>query len=108
MLAAAILATPATGLIPPPAAPALYPVGQFTNGDTGAVQLGADLPLVNNSAFGGARAMAIGDPVPDFAARRQVFVAAGVVSTLGLRPLPAGGLLLVAIGGRALVRRRAA
>lgn len=46
--------------------PAIYPAGQFTNGDTWATQIGADLASGGNYAFGGAQAAADTDGVPDF------------------------------------------
>lgn len=72
----------------PPAG--LYPEGQFTDGATWASLLGAGDPLVNNFAFGGAKATTDGDPARDFTAQRLDFVAelaAGL--TLGPRPVTA-------------------
>lgn len=64
---------------------ALYPNGQFTNGDTWATQLGADVASGTNFAFGGAKARTDDDGVPDFAAQRALFQ--GASPTLGDTPL---------------------
>lgn len=70
--------------------PLFYPNGQFTNGDTWATKLGANVASGTNFAFGGARASTNGDTVPDFTAQRALFGAAvsGGLS-LGARPLAA-------------------
>lgn len=67
--------------------PALYPNGQFTNGDTWATKLGAGIASGTNFAFGGAKASTDADPSPDFAAQRALFALANPV--LGARPLTA-------------------
>lgn len=70
--------------------PLLYPYGQFTNGDTWATKLGANVASGTNFAFGGAKASTDGDASPDFAAQRGLFGAAvsGGLS-LGTNPLAA-------------------
>ncbi|NNE89149.1 MAG: SGNH/GDSL hydrolase family protein [Silicimonas sp.] len=65
--------------------PEYYPNGQFTNGDTWAVQLGSGLG--ENFAFGGARAVDNGDAVPDLFAQIDIFDA--VAASLGDNPLTA-------------------
>ena len=51
--------------------PDFYPDGQFTNGDTWAVQLGSGLG--DNFAFGSARAVDNGDGIPDLFAQIDIF-----------------------------------
>lgn len=67
--------------------PNIYPNGQFTNGDTWATTLGADLASGTNFAFGGAKASTDNDLSPDFAAQRASYFASGV--SLGDTPLTA-------------------
>lgn len=64
-----------------------YPLGQFTNGNTWATQLGATPSLLggNNYAYGGARAIDNGDVIPDLAAQVDQFLQSG--TTLGANPL---------------------
>lgn len=76
--------TASGGTIPPPS---LYPNGQFTNGDTWATQLGADLASGQNFAFGGAKAVTDADLSPDLAAQVDGFIASAL--TLGPSPLAA-------------------
>lgn len=66
-----------------------YPLGQFTNGDTWATQLGLTPSLQGgtNYATGGARAVDNGDPLPDLGAQVDQFVASG--PTIGDNPLAA-------------------
>ncbi|TCO69023.1 SGNH/GDSL hydrolase family protein [Rhodovulum euryhalinum] len=76
-----------------------YPEGQFTDGDTWATQLGADLVSGTNFAFGGATAVQQGEfaidlpggpytvDVPDFIDQRALF--APLAPTLGANPLAA-------------------
>lgn len=54
--------------------PDFYPKRQFTNGDTWAKQLGADIGT--NFAYGDARATENGDEFPDFSAQVDLFKAA--------------------------------
>lgn len=65
--------------------PSYYPNGQFTNGDTWAVQLGSGLG--ENFAYGGARALDNGDAIPDLRAQISIFKA--VLPELGSNPLTA-------------------
>lgn len=67
--------------------PAIYPNGQFTNGDVWATKLGADLASGTNFAFGGAKAVTDGDLALDFAAQRSRFFSSGL--SLGPNPLTA-------------------
>ena len=74
-----------------PVAP-IYPNGQFTNGDTWATLLGADLTSGLNFAFGGATAVLTEEPdalfdIPDFVDQRALYEASPV--TLGDNPLTA-------------------
>ena len=57
----------------------IYPNAQFTNGDTWAVQLGADAASGTNFAQAGATASDNGDDIDDFAAQISAFVAQGNV-----------------------------
>lgn len=65
--------------------PAFYPDGQFTNGDTWAVQLGSGVG--ENFAYGGARAADNGDAIPDLNAQIDIFQT--VAPSLGDNPLTA-------------------
>ena len=73
--------------------PTVYPNGQFTNGNTWATQLGADLgdpktgEAWTNFAFGSARATDNGDFIPDFAAQIGLFQT--VAPSVGDNPLAA-------------------
>lgn len=67
--------------------PLFYPEGQFTDGDTWATQLGADLASGTNFAFGGANAVTNADASLDFAAQRGLLALAA--PNLGPRPLTA-------------------
>ncbi len=62
-----------------------YANRQFTDGDTWATQLGADLASGTNFAYGSATAITNGDIFPDFEAQRTEYFGAGV--TLGDNPL---------------------
>ncbi|NND20517.1 MAG: VPLPA-CTERM sorting domain-containing protein [Silicimonas sp.] len=66
-----------------------YPLGQFTNGNTWATQIGATPSLLGgtNYAFGGARTVDNGDIIPDLGAQIVQFVADA--PTLGQTPLAA-------------------
>lgn len=68
---------------------ASYPLGQFTNGQTWASQLGLDPSLRGgtNYAYGGARSADNGDVIPDLQAQVQLFVDAA--PRLGTHPLAA-------------------
>lgn len=63
----------------------IYPNRQFTNGDTWATKLGADIDSGTNFAFGGARAATNADSIPDFEAQRALFASAS--PSLGPNPL---------------------
>jgi phospholipase/lecithinase/hemolysin len=70
----------------------IYPDGQFTNGDTWATQLGANLESGLNFAYGGATAVLTEEPdapfdIPDFVDQRAIYGASDVV--LGDNPLTA-------------------
>ena len=67
--------------------PALYPNGQFTNGDVWATKLGADFLSGTNFAVGNAKAATDGDVSPDLAAQIATFQAAA--PALGPNPLAA-------------------
>lgn len=66
-----------------------YPLGQFTNGQTWASQIGTTPSLQGgtNFAYGGARSADNGDPIPDLEAQVQQFVDA--MPPLGANPLAA-------------------
>jgi len=81
------------GTIPPAT---FYPNGQFTNGDTWAVQLGADVASGRNFAFGGAQAATDSDISPDFDAQIDAF--------LGFGPAPSAiETTIVFLGGNDLL-----
>ncbi len=102
----AIYGVPGSPLFP------VYPAGQFTDGDTWASQIGADLASGRNFAHGAARAAETGDisfdefptqpvfNVPDFADQIALFRDSG--PTLGHNPLAAvwfGGNDLLGLDG---------
>ena len=66
-----------------------YPLGQFTNGNVWATQLGATPSLLGgtNFAYGGARAIDNGDPIPDLSAQVNQYLA--LQPSLGPDPLAA-------------------
>lgn len=66
-----------------------YPLGQFTNGDTWATQVGLTPSLLggSNYAYGGARSQDNGDIIPDLQAQVQQFVDAA--PSLGANPFAA-------------------
>ncbi|MBT8459015.1 MAG: hypothetical protein KJN60_05040 [Boseongicola sp.] len=81
----------------------LYPLRQFTNGDTWAATLGADFDSGTNFAYGGATAITNDDIYPDFTAQRLEYYDADV--SLGDNPLTAvnfGGNDLRSLIGDAL------
>ena len=96
--------------VEPPGVP-IYPTGQFTNGDTWAVQKGVDRASGRNFAYGSARAATAGPipftdvpgqpifDVPDFAAQIASFQLARAT---GL-PLGANPVGIVAFGGNDLL-----
>ena len=62
--------------------PAIYPDGQFTNGDTWATQLGLAPSLTGgtNFAYGGARAISNKDGIPDLKDQIKAFRKSGFVA----------------------------
>lgn len=75
--------------------PAFFPNGQFSDGDTWGVQLGADFASGTNFAVGAARAAPNDDISPDFA--EQIALFAGAAPDLGERPVA-----VIALGGNDL------
>jgi len=59
---------------------AVYPEGQFTNGDTWATQLGLTPSLLGgtNFAYGGARAVENGDAIPDLLSQIGSYLGSGI------------------------------
>lgn len=79
---------------------ALYPTGQFTNGDTWATQLGLAPSLAGgtNFAFGGARAVTNRDPIPDLTAQIKAFRKSGFSTQDSAAAIWVGGNDFLALG----------